>query len=114
MTVESYVVAWLNMQPAPAPAYADVPAQRPSAFITVERTGGGGTAYADSATVAIQCWADTRMHAAALADRVRDMLLHDLPAAPPVRSVDVTGLANFPLDERTPRYQIVADIIIQF
>lgn len=111
---ESYTSAWLNCQPEiSVPSSTNVPADRPDSFITVGRTGGGGDQHTETVTLAIQCWAPTRLKAAVLAEQVRGVMLGEFPFAPPVRSVTITGDSDFPLDERTPRAQLVFDIIFQ-
>lgn len=115
MNGEAYLVAWLNAQKAlGVPASLDVPTSPPSEYVTVERVGGSSTPYSDSPVLAVQCWAATRLRAAMLADRVRGLLHEELPFAPPVRRVAVTGCVNFPLNEMRPRYQITVELTIQY
>lgn len=115
MNIEQYLVAWLNVQPAMAgiPASLEAPPDRPARFVTVERTGGGGSRHTVAPQVAFQCWADTRLMASRLADMVAHLVSAELPYAPPIRSVSVNSVADFPLDGRTPRYQVLADLIYQ-
>lgn len=111
---ESYTAAWLNCQPElHVPASTNVPPNRPESFITVGRTGGGGDQHTLQVTLAIQCWAPTRLKAALLAEQVRGLMLEEFPFAPPVCSVTITGDSDFPLDEHTPRAQLVFDVVFQ-
>lgn len=114
---ENLVVSWLNVQPEILAlklfAFAAVPARRPSRFISVERTGGARRAYCDSPTLAVQCWAESAGAAGDLADLVAQLLAERLPFDPHVRSVTVTGISNFPLDETAPRAQVVVEMILQ-
>lgn len=52
------LVSWFPAK-AGAPAFAAVPAPRPFAFITVERTGGAAALGRDEPTVAVDCYADS-------------------------------------------------------
>lgn len=114
MNAETYLVRWLSANLADTPVFLDVPADRPASFVSLERVGGHVTRYADTATIAVQCWALTRIEAGMLADRVALLLVDELPYAGPVARVEITGgPTDFPLDERTPRYQLTFDMTIQ-
>lgn len=110
--VESLVIGWLNEQTLDATAYADIPATRPDAFITVERTGGGRSDVRDMPQLAVQCWSTTRHSASELAIAVDEVIdgLADIDSIARVRRI---GLYNFPdIASNTPRYQLLIELIL--
>ena len=70
--VEAAIVA--HLKSLGFACYADVPADPPSAYCTVDRTGGAYEEYVDSATVSIDCVAPTRYLASELARAVDDAM----------------------------------------
>lgn len=87
-------------------AYADAPNPMPPSFVTVERTGGGDRDKVDSASLAVQCWAQGRKAAAELADTVRSDL-ESLTGTLGLGAVRVQSIYNWPDPEsRRARYQL--------
>ena len=86
-------------------AFMDIPAKRPTRFVTVERTGGGETDFVDSAQLAIQFWAESRVTASNGAYALA-RILEQLPITQPLLGgVDVQRIYNFP-DTDQNRYQL--------
>lgn len=113
MTVEATVVAYLNDLDGIPSTSTNVPSPRPPRFVTVERTGGGKGRFQDSPTVAVQCWAQSRHEAEALADAVAMALQMMRATVPEAKRVDIGGVYNFPdPDSEHARFQIVASIWI--
>ena len=114
--METTLTLWLGARPEldGINVSMDVPPERPDKFVTVERTGGGASTHGlvDRPTLAIQCWAGSRVEASDLAETVAD-LLRESPSIPQVKRCTINSISNFPLDETTPRYQIVADMVTQ-
>lgn len=110
---ECELVQWLNEQPdIGCPAYTLTPADRPARFVTVERTGGSCGAVLDRPTLAIQCWAETPVDAARLADTLSTVILPRVYDLPDVGAFSVDSLYAYPLDERSPRYQLTATAVV--
>lgn len=111
MTIEAFVVQALAAALA-VPAYAEVPSDRPTAFVTVERLGGPRTEYGliDHPRLAVQSWAATTAEAARLADEV-DRAMHDAVLSGPVRRVDTDSIYNHPAEGPHKRYQGVYDLV---
>jgi hypothetical protein len=92
------------------PVSADVPAQRPDAFVTVSRDGGGKTKVDDRATITVQVWDSDRLALETLNDAVCDALL-DMPnAVNGVFKVSIETNSYYPLQVggNFPRYVISA------
>lgn len=89
--VESAVVAHLNANGFAC--FADVPESPPSAFCTVDRTGGTHSEYVDEATVVVDCIAPTRYQAAELAASVDDAM-PALAGCPRICRVDKQSMQN--------------------
>jgi hypothetical protein len=105
--VVAALVAWLPGAVG-APAFAEVPGERPGEFVTVERTGGGFSVGVDRPALAVQAWAASNAEAAGLALRLRDALaLRCAAEVPQVCRCGVEGLYSFPdPDSRQSRYQL--------
>ena len=73
--------------------FADSPADPPSAYCTVDRTGGTHSDFVDEATVAIDCIAPTRYEASQLAVDVDDAM-PSLVSQPRVCRVDKQSIQN--------------------
>ena len=112
MDIEKSLIDFLNNSTLSVTAYAEVPADRPTSFITIERTGGTTNQHhVDHPICAIQCWADTRYNASILAQQVRELLLRSFIEQSGVRRVAINSMYSFPdLTAHLPRYQIVAEI----
>lgn len=114
--IEELLVAYLS-ENLDIPVAADVPENTDEieSFISLERTGGHfDSIVLDHPTVAIQCWATTRKYAKDLAYQV-DSFIRAMPDVYyNVADVSRNSLYNFPdIKTRKPRYQLVADFLIQ-
>ena len=108
------VVAALNAAGIGATAYPQVPGTRPASFLVVERTGGSDANRVQStASVDVDCWADTAFNASELAGAVRDALLALPDSEPNVFHVSITSTYNNPdIDSGSPRYTVGADLTV--
>lgn len=90
---------------------SDVPAERPDAFVTVERGGGGVTAYDDRPSLTVQVWCRDRLAVEDLVERVEDSLLSMRDEVDGVQSVSVTTRSYFPEQGEAlwPRYVLDVD-----
>lgn len=112
MDVEALVVSYLS-QAMDCLVCTDVPNPRPTKVVTVERTGGTSWAGVDRPSLAIQCWAETRVDSASLAYAVREAL-SDIDALNEIGGISVDSLYNFPSEKGEPRYQLVANLVSYF
>lgn len=113
MDIERAAVDCINASDVGAKAYYDVPADRPKAFVVIERTGGSrGEAGTSRPTIDAQCWAQTRREAATLAEAVSDALEVGLPAmSEDVASARVSSeFRDYDLESWTPRYHLVVEM----
>lgn len=95
-------------------ADVEVPKDRPSKFITLERVGGGTSQFLDQPTVAIQTWADSRLHAATLADELR-VALGRITEVQQVLASDQTAYYNWPDPaSKQSRYQLSVDLVVKW
>lgn len=95
-------------------AYANVPADPPEEFVTVERTGGSVTDLVDHPSIAVQCWAATDEAAERLANAVRAQIVTGTRPSGVTRVAVDSGPYRF-YDEytRCPRYQMALDATCQ-
>ncbi len=109
--VEQALIDWLP-EKVGVPCYADVPAERPKAFITVERTGGSSSFAKDEPLLAVQAWAESRLSASELAARIREVLVYSALEIVQVCRCEVTSTYNFPdPDSRMSRYQLDVEMV---
>ncbi|EJZ84926.1 hypothetical protein HMPREF9241_01702 [Schaalia turicensis ACS-279-V-Col4] len=92
----------------------DVPATRPDAFVTVERTGGAQTRFLDHGTYAVQVWAKSRANAGKLAQTVASYITNQLPTENAhIGRSTVESLYHFPdPDSPLERYQLTVSAVI--
>lgn len=93
------------------PVSSDVPAERPDAFVTVERAGGPRSKTDDSPLLTVQAWHRDRLALETLADSVCDALLDMPDEIDGVFSVDVSK-SYFPeqIAGTFPRYVLTCTI----
>lgn len=110
LNLEERAIAALRS--AGALAYADVPANRPEEFATVEALGGSQSqgGWLVTSGVAVQAWAPTRYRASCLAIEWRGVLRGALEADMEVLSCDLSAPYSFPSADGLPRYQFTCDV----
>lgn len=113
MDIEQIVKQWLDASPKLAdwPVLRVVPPNRPTRFITIERTGGTEGRTASTPIVAIQVWAENRAEASYTAGLVSVRMLH-MPELPDIADTSVESVANlpFPGPPVHNRYQVLVQI----
>jgi hypothetical protein len=111
MTIEEFVVSYLNTMLPDVPASGDAPAEKPDEFITVEKTGERVKNYIPKATVVVESWAQSRTEARVLSGRVRNAMLGIMGEAQ-VMSCQLNSEYNYPSEEtKRARYQQSFDIV---
>lgn len=70
MIIEEKIITYLE-RILPVPVYAEVPAEMPTCFVTVDKTGSGRTNWVSNATIAIRSRAATKFEAALLNEKVK-------------------------------------------
>ncbi len=94
----------------PVPVYMEVPETPPDVFVTIEKTGSGRENHINSATFAVQSYAETKFKAAELNDQVKT-LLDDLITLPEVTASRLNSDYDFTDNtSKRYRYQAVYDI----
>lgn len=93
------------------PVYLETPVDPPETYVSIEKTGSGLRNYINSATFAIQSWADSMYEAARLNERVKEAM-SNAATLPAVSASDLNSDYNF-TDTTTKkyRYQAVYDLI---
>lgn len=111
MTIEAFIVAYLNREITDIPTSGDVPHPLPAQFVTVEKTGERNRNHIPKAEIAVQSWAASRADAMALNERVKDVML-DMVSEPEIMRCVLNAEYNFPYEEiKHPRYQSVFEIV---
>ena len=115
MTIEEYIVSYLNTELEDVPVSGDAPATKPASFVTVEKTGERIKNYVPRATIAVQSWAPSRASAMALNERVKEKMLF-MPEAPTVVSkCSLNSEYNYPHEaSKHPRYQAVFEVVYDY
>lgn len=86
--LEAALVEWLAER-LDCPVSQLVPADRPSRFVTLQRTGGSMEIGLDHPVVAVDAWGESPYEASELALQVRDLIIHQAVEIPEVRHVEV-------------------------
>ena len=95
-------------------AYTRVPKDRPSRFVTVERTGGGVADMVDHPLMAVQTWAQSAAEAEEDAAAIRMVaLVGQLPRGVHYMRVNAGPYKFYDEDSMMPRYQVVFDVSCQ-
>lgn len=112
MDAERACVDHLNARGIGATAYYDVPADRPAAFVVVERTGGPrGEGQTSRPMLDLQCWAPTRREASLLASYAEAAMAAMPDEVAAVAHVSVTStFRDRDLESGTPRYHVVCEL----
>lgn len=106
MTIEEFVILYLSGR-LPVRVSGDVPSPVPTSFVTVEKTGAGRENRINSATIAVQCWAETRDAAAQLC-ALAESAMYAIAGEPEISRCSLDTSYNFPDQARNkPRYQAV-------
>lgn len=116
MTTEVRVTDWLNVRSETGgfEAFMDVPATRPTQFITVERVGGPESFISGVPLLAVQVWAEYRFQAAAAAQALAKEL-QKLVLESWVARVTVSSVHNFPDPASAQaRYQLSVELVTKF
>lgn len=93
-----------------------VPADRPTSFVRVFRTGGAAeNRVLERAQLTVQGWAADTVSARDLTSACREAFLHDYRLMPLVRGVTETGGLYFNPDPDTgiPRYQFTVELMVR-
>lgn len=109
--IEEKVIAYLAND-LRLPVYAEVPEANSGSFVVVEKTGSGRVNRLDSATLAVQSYADTLAAAAALNETVKASMF-DMIAEDSVSSVRLNSDYNF-TDTSTKRYRYQAVFVVTY
>ena len=93
------------------PVSTDVPANRPLAFVTVNRDGGPVTRVDDRAALTVQVWHEDRLQVETLADEAVHVLITMPDSVDGVYRVDVQK-AWFPEQgtQTFPRYVLTCEV----
>lgn len=106
--IESLMRTFLEEQ-LNIPTYLEHEQNMPDEYIMIEKTGGGINNYISSATLAIQSISTSMYKASKLNQRVKDLLLFDVPTN--VSKCKLNSDYNFTDTEtKKYRYQAVFDI----
>lgn len=107
--IEKVLLDYLN-EALDVPVYMEIPAEHPTSFVLIEKTGSSLENHLYSAVFAIQSYAATMYEAASLNDGVKAAMLAAVELAE-ITSVSLNSDYNF-TDSTTKRYryQAVFDI----
>lgn len=118
MNITATVVQWLSTRPtlveAGLKASASIPKERPTRFITVERTGGQIDTFRDLPNLAIQVWGQS----VAECEDLSNLLRRELPALteiPEIAKVSIGSTYNWPdPDSKQSRWQTVVSLTVKW
>lgn len=109
--IEKTIIDHLS-QELDVPVYMEIPANPPTAFVVIEKTGSGRRNQILSATFAIQSYSTTLYNAAALNESVKAVMLGSFVALDKVGKCELDTDYNFTnTANKQYRYQAVFDIV---
>lgn len=112
MDAEVLVRQWLADHLS-VPVSTDVPATRPTEFVTVERVGGGWSDVRDLALIVVLAWSTSRTKAGTLAHTVADSLMQAAIESPSIANVSIESIINTPdLSSEQARFQVTAQVTV--
>ena len=110
LSIEAFLINFLNSR-LEVTVSGDIPTPRPPRFVTLEQTGSRHKNYINSATIAIQSWAETRADALELNQQVVDAMDEALGEIM-ISDCQLQSYYNFPdLSTKKPRYQAVYEVV---
>lgn len=108
--IEKIILDYLNDK-APVPAYMEKPTPEPTQYILIEKTGSDRANCIDSATIALQSYADSMFDAASLNEKVKS-IMYDIIELDEVFSVRLVRDYNFTdTTKKKYRYQAIFDLV---
>lgn len=111
MTIEAFIVDYLNTEILSVPTSGDVPHPTPEKFITVEMTGARIQNYIPKADIVIESWAKTRAEAMALNEIVKGKML-EMVKEKEIMRCKLSSEYNYPLEAtKHPRYQSIYEVV---
>lgn len=114
MTIEEFIIRYLNTELSGVSASGDAPTPKPERFVTVEKTGERITNYIPNATVVVQSWAKTRADAMELNETVKGKMLAMINEKEIMRC-KLNSEYNYPFEaSKHPRYQSVFEIVYDY
>lgn len=109
--VEKVILDYLNSVDNLPDVYAEIPADPPTAFYVIEKTGSRRENRIYHSTFAVKSYAATLYAAAQANETVKDLMLDGLIGEPEVIGVSLNSDYNFTdTEEKRYRYQAVFDI----
>lgn len=108
--IEKVILDFLNLE-LEVNAYMEVPERQDEEFVTIEKTGSGERDYVESATIAIQSYADTLYRAAALNEEVKKAMQKAIELEQ-ISKCKINSDYNYTdTSTKKHRYQAVYDIV---
>lgn len=108
--IETLVIDYLSETLKNVSIYAEVPANAPTEFVVVEKTGSSRENYVESATFAIQSYSDSLANAAALNDLVK-AAMYEIITEDEFSAVRLNSDYNF-TDTASKRYRYQAVFVL--
>lgn len=112
--IEKIVLDYLNAGlPSGIPAYMEKPEEDiPQRYVLIEKTGGGEENYIETATIAIQSYAETLYHAAELNTAIKDLMRDITVPNTCITKATLNTDYNFTdPSKKQYRYQAVYDLV---
>lgn len=103
--IEKIILNYLNSKLA-VPVVMEEPADKPSSFVVIQKTGSSRVNYIFSATIAIQSYGESLLKAAELNEAVKNAMF-GIPEVAEVASVRLNSDYNF-TDSSTKKYRYQA------
>lgn len=108
--IEKIVLDYLN-EILEVPAYMEMPQQQPDRFVIIEKTGGSRENHINSATFALQSYAESKYLAASLNEEVKAAMDKIIELNAVLKSKYNTDYDYTDTAKKKYRYQAVYDVV---
>lgn len=109
--IETTIISYLNSNLEPT-SYMEQPAEKPSRYYVLERTGGGEENHICEGVYAVQSYAPTLYEASRMIDAVISVL-QSMVELPEISRVELTSFYNY-TDPTTQQYRYQANIVVTY
>lgn len=109
--IEKIILDYLN-KVLDVPVYMERPAQKPDRYVLIEKTGGSEKSHIQTATLALQSYAESLYQAAVLNELLKGAMMESI-TLPQVSRAKLNSDYNYTdTTKKEYRYQAVYDLVV--
>lgn len=109
--IEKIILAYLN-KVLDVPVYMECPAQKPDRYVLIEKTGGSEKHHIQTATLALQSYAESLYQAAVLNELLKSAMRDSITLSQISKAALNSDYNYTDTDKKEYRYQAVYDLVV--